>query len=207
MNHQMDDVYFTIAQPAKAEIKIKGSRFIGEAILVETDKEAIAQLEQIRKREHAATHHCYAWRVGLDSEVRFKYSDDGEPSGSAGRPIYDVLCGRELTNLLLVVTRYYGGTKLGTGGLVRAYGEAATAALDGAGRLEQFVWAGTRVVIEFGLYDRLVRLIQRYGAQQSGVDFSDRVTLEIQVRQSRSEALVREIVEMSSGRADIEELT
>lgn len=203
----MDDAYFTIQQPATAEIKRKGSRFIGEAILVVTDKEAIEQLERIRKREHAATHHCYAWRIGLGTDVRFKYSDDGEPNGSAGRPIYDVLCGRELTNLLLVVTRYYGGTKLGTGGLVRAYGDAATATLDKAGRLERYVMAGIRVVIEFGLYDRLIKLMFGYDALQSSVDFSDRVTLEIHVRQSRFEALINDIVEISSGKAVIERLT
>lgn len=204
----MDDSYYTIDQPARIEIKRKGSRFIGEAILVETDKEAIEQLEQIRKREHAATHHCYAWRVGLDwGEIRFKYSDDGEPSGSAGRPIYDVLFGHELTNLLLVVTRYYGGVKLGTGGLVRAYGDAATVALDRAGRLQQFVMDSIEVVIEFRLYDRLIKLMHSFGALQCGVDFSDRVTLEIQVRQSRVEALITSIVEMSSGKAAIERLT
>lgn len=204
----MDDSYFTIAQPAKAEIKRKGSRFIGEALLVQNVDTAIEQLEKIRKREHAATHHCYAWRVGLDSgDVKFKYSDDGEPSGSAGRPIYDVLAGRELTYLLLVVTRYYGGTKLGTGGLVRAYGDTAAATLDQAGRLEQFVMGGIEVVIEFRLYERLIKMIHRYGALHSNVEFSDRVTLEIQVRQTRLEALIGDIVELSSGRAVIEELT
>lgn len=203
----MGDAYFTIQQPAKAEIKRKGSRFIGEAMLVQDIEEATEQLKQIKKREHAATHHCYAWQVGLGTEVKFKYSDDGEPSGSAGRPIYDVLCGHELTNLLLVVTRYYGGTKLGTGGLVRAYGDTATAALDKAGRLERFVKSGIRVVIDFGLYDRLAKLIHSYGAQQSRADFSDRVTLEIQVRQSRVEKLIIDIVQLSSGKATIERLT
>lgn len=204
----MDDAYFTIQQPAKAEIKRKGSRFIGEAILAETDKEAIEQLERIRKREHAATHHCYAWRVGYEGgDYKFKYSDDGEPSGSAGRPIYDVICGRELTNLLLVVTRYYGGTKLGTGGLARAYSDTATATLDKAGRLQQFVMGSIEVVIDFGLYDRLIKLMFGYDALQSSVDFSDQVTLEIHVRQSRTEALISDIVELSSGRAVIERLT
>lgn len=204
----MDDAYFTIQQPAKAEIKRKGSRFIGEAILAVTDKEAIEQLERIRKREHAATHHCYAWRVGYEGgDYKFKYSDDGEPSGSAGRPIYDVICGRELTNLLLVVTRYYGGTKLGTGGLARAYSDTATATLDKAGRLQQFVMGSIEVVIDFGLYDRLVKLMFGYDALQSSVDFSEQVTLEIHVRQSRTEALISDIVELSSGRAVIERLT
>ncbi|MDH3891096.1 MAG: IMPACT family protein [candidate division Zixibacteria bacterium] len=203
----MDDVYYTIQQSAKTEIKRKGSRFIGEALLVEGVAQATEKLEQIRKREHAATHHCYAWRVGLESEVRFKYSDDGEPGGSAGRPIYDVVCGHQLTNSLLVVTRYYGGTKLGTGGLVRAYGDAATATLDKAGRLERFVLCGIKVRIDFGLYDRLAKLIHSHDARQSSADFSDRVTLELQVRQSRVDVLINDIVQLSSGKATIEKLS
>jgi uncharacterized YigZ family protein len=202
----MDDVYHTIKQLAKAEIKRKGSRFIGEALVVESVDEATDQLNQIRKREHAATHHCYAWNVGLNTDIRFKYSDDGEPNGSAGRPIYDVLIGRELTNLLLVVTRYYGGTKLGTGGLVRAYGDTASATLDLAGHLKRFLMCSIKVVADFGLYDLLTKLIHSYDAVQSSTDYSDRVTMVIQVRQSRAEALINDIVQISSGKAAIEKL-
>ncbi|MCK4606997.1 MAG: YigZ family protein, partial [candidate division Zixibacteria bacterium] len=118
----MDDQYYEIAGPARIEIKRKGSRFIAETGAVSSVEEAHEQLETVRSREHAATHHCYAYRVGIADEARFKYSDDGEPGGTAGRPIYDVICGCEVTNALLVVTRYFGGTKLGTGGLARAYG-------------------------------------------------------------------------------------
>jgi len=203
----MDDVYYTIERAAQAEIKRKGSRFIAEALAASSVEEAMTQLEAIRKREHAATHHCYAYRVGTGQEVTFKYADDGEPNGSAGRPIFDILSGRELTNVLVVVTRYYGGTKLGTGGLVRAYGDAATAALDSAGRKQKLITVRLRIVIPFAMYDPLMKVVSRHQAHQRQADFADRVTLELEVRRSLAEALTNDIVQLSSGKAIVETLT
>ncbi len=203
----MDDVYYTIERVAQAEIKRKGSRFIAEALLTSAVDEAMTQLEAIRKREHAASHHCYAYRVGTGQEVTFKYSDDGEPNGSAGRPIFDILSGRELTNVLVVVTRYFGGTKLGTGGLVRAYGDAATAALERAGRRQNFITVRFRIVIPFAMYDPLMKVVTRHQAHQRQADFADRVTLELEVRRSSAEALTNDIVQLSSGKAKVETLT
>ncbi|PJB84131.1 MAG: YigZ family protein [Acidobacteria bacterium CG_4_9_14_3_um_filter_49_7] len=114
------------AEPAHAQFTVKGSKFIAAVIPVSDEEEAKAQLTAIRKKYHDATHNCYAWRIHSISE---KASDDGEPSGSAGKPILQVLKGSDLTNALVIVTRYFGGTKLGIGGLVRAYSEAASMAL------------------------------------------------------------------------------
>ncbi|MCK4857045.1 MAG: YigZ family protein, partial [candidate division Zixibacteria bacterium] len=139
---------------SQIEIKVKGSRFIGETCLVASVDEAVARLAVVRKREYQATHHCYAYVTGWPDQVGFKYSDDGEPSGTAGRPIYDVITGHALTNLLVVVTRYFGGTKLGTGGLVRAYSEAARAAVEASGRHQQFLTRDYRFVLEFARYDQ-----------------------------------------------------
>ncbi len=200
----MDDVFYTIERPARAEIKRKGSRFIAEALTATTVDEAMSHLAAVRKREHAATHHCYGYRVGRENEITFKYSDDGEPNGSAGRPIYDVLCGRELTDTLLVVTRYFGGIKLGTGGLVRAYGDAAAAATEQAGRKINYVTTRLRIVIAFGLYDSLMKVAHRHHAVQRHADFADRVTLELEVRSSAAELLTSEIVQLSSGKAVVE---
>ncbi len=202
----MKDSYYTPAADTRHETKVKGSRFISECKQVYSPEEAETSLEMIRKREHAATHHCYAWRVGLFDQMTFKYSDDGEPSGTAGRPIHDAICGRDLENTLVVVTRYYGGTKLGTGGLARAYGDGACQALDKAGRTEKHVTAQYRVVIDFALFDQLIRLLNKYEARQAQADYSEHVTLVIEVRLSRSEALAAAIVELSSGKATIEKL-
>lgn len=202
----MDDLYFTIERPARAEIKRKGSRFIAEAVLSPGVDEAVAQLAAIRKREHAASHHCYAYRIGLGDDLLFKYSDDGEPTGTAGRPIFDLISGRDLTNLLLVVTRYFGGTKLGTGGLARAYSDAAAEALEQAGRRENYITRRFRITIPFPLYDALMKLIGRFQAKQRDGEFSDHVVVELEVRVASAASFVDEVVQLSSGKAVIEAL-
>ena len=202
----MDDQYYEIAVPARIEIKRKGSRFIAETGTVDSVEEAQRQLESIRKREHAATHHCYAYRVGIVDEACSKYSDDGEPGGTAGRPIYDVICGCEVTNALLVVTRYFGGTKLGTGGLARAYGDAAKEAMDRSGRKECFLTELLSVQLEFPLYDRLVKLARQYEARQKDAEFSERVSVRLQVRRSLVDRLTADIIKLSGGKARIEKL-
>ena len=133
------DSYQTIKNSAETEIKIKASKFIGRVFSCQTVDEAVSIRENICKKYYDATHHCYAYRIGLGKEIIFRYSDDGEPSGTAGKPIYDRLEGQNLTNLILIVTRYYGGTKLGTGGLTHAYSDASQQVLDEAGILTKFI--------------------------------------------------------------------
>ncbi len=116
--------YTTINQEAEIEISEKKSRFIATVLKVENQEEAEAHLQLLRKKYWDATHNCYAYQIGERNEVQ-RFSDDGEPQGTAGKPILDVLKGKDIKNTLIVVTRYYGGTLLGTGGLVRAYGRAA----------------------------------------------------------------------------------
>lgn len=202
----MDDTYTTIRTESKIETKVKGSRFIGETALVGSVDEAVTRLAAIRKREYQATHHCYAYVAGLPGGVEFKYSDDGEPSGTAGRPIYDVVNGSGLTNLLVVVTRYYGGTKLGTGGLVRAYSDAARAAVEISGRREQFLTRDYRFVLEFARYDQYLREIHRLGATVIDSEFTDQVVLVVRVRRSLTETLTASFVELTSGKGQVEEL-
>ena len=202
----MDDSYLTIAREASAETKVKGSRFIGETYVVETVAEALERLEAVRKREYSATHHCYAYLVGRGNEQQFKYSDDGEPSGTAGKPIYDVLAGTGAINLLCVVTRYFGGTKLGTGGLVRAYGDAARAALDASGIKKHFLTDRFRMTVDFSLYDRWQRIVRDLEAEVVQADFTDVVTLEVVIRRSRSGRLREAFTELTSGQATIEEM-
>ncbi len=203
----MDDQYRTIDKSSTAELKVKGSRFIARVDLVSSVAEANEKLNHIRKAEHAATHNCYAYVVGTPADkAEFKYSDDGEPNGTAGRPIYDVVTGSGVTNLLLVVTRYFGGTKLGTGGLVKAYSEAARLALESAGVKEQFITDRVKVEIEFSAYDNLVKALSRLGARQTKADFSDIVALELEIRRSKTAQLVGEITELSKGKAKVEKV-
>ncbi len=203
----IEDSYFTIARSSSAETKVKASRFIAEVFLIADVDEALERLSVIRKREYTANHHCYAYIVGRGNEMQFKYSDDGEPGGTAGKPIYDVVNGTGVTNVLCVVTRYFGGTKLGTGGLVRAYGEAARAAMDLAGTRENYLTSDYRFSLEFSLYDRWLRAVQGVGAEVIDAEFTDTVAMRVRVRQSLAARLVATFVELSSGKGKVEEIT
>ena len=128
--------YKTISKDSEAMIIEKKSKFIATVYKVESPEEAEAYLAQLRKKYYDATHNCYAYQIGENNEFQ-KSSDDGEPQGTAGKPILEVLKGEEIKNTLICVTRYFGGTLLGTGGLVRAYGRAAKEGLLAAGMIEK----------------------------------------------------------------------
>lgn len=203
----MDDSYLTIERESIAEIKVKGSRFIAATFLVDSVESAAEKLQLVRKKEYSATHNCYAYLVGIDSKTKqFKYSDDGEPNGTAGKPIYDVVNGSGLTNILVVVTRYFGGTKLGTGGLVKAYGESAKETVMKSGVKENFLTDKFKIVIEFSLYDRLLLLINRLNIKVIYSDFSEKVTMQIEIRKSLSDKFHEELTELSSGKAEIDQI-
>lgn len=198
------DSYWTIAQLAKAESpKTKGSRFIGEAFPVDSAERALELLGKVRKREHSATHHCWAYRVAADGST-FRYSDDGEPNGSAGLPIYREIEGRGLSNVLVVVTRYYGGTKLGTGGLVRAYSEAAGLVLDQARRREVILRASVRLRFGFDDTSPAMHTIGRFDAEIADTSYSeDGTEMLVNVRISDVKRLEAAFVEALGGRGSI----
>jgi uncharacterized YigZ family protein len=126
--------YFSIRRPSEGLYKEKGSKFIALAFPVHTEEDIALQLEETRKQYHDARHHCYAWRLGAEGEA-YRYNDDGEPSGSAGKPIHGQLLSLGMSDVLVIVVRYFGGTKLGVGGLVNAYRTAARDALEKADTL------------------------------------------------------------------------
>lgn len=132
------DTYLTIAAPTIGEYKEKGSKFIAYSYFVQTEEEVKEKLDILRKEHFKATHHCYAYRLGTDGK-KYRANDDGEPSGTAGRPILGQIDSFGLSNLLIVVVRYYGGTKLGTSGLISAYRIAAQEALQLAEVVEKIV--------------------------------------------------------------------
>ena len=202
----MQDSYWTIDKETRTEIKVKGSRFIGETFRVDDIESALERLQSVRKREYQASHHCYAYTVGFQGDAEFKYSDDGEPSGTAGRPIYDTITGHELSNTIVVVTRYFGGTKLGTGGLVRAYSDAARSAIELSGRRENLITRDFRMIFEFPLYDRWLQELHRTGAEVVDSEFAANVTLRVRIRLSRAEQLLAKFTEMSSGKGQVEEI-
>lgn len=205
MPPEIPDFYRTIANSATAEPpKTKGSRFIGKAVPVGSVEEALEALKVIRKREYNATHNCWAYRVGQGGD-QFRYSDDGEPNGSAGLPIYREIEGRDLTNMLVVVTRHYGGTKLGTGGLVRAYGEAAGLVLDDSTVVEVIVRVPVRLSFGFADTSPAMHVIGKYDAEIAQTNYTASGTeLLLAVRRSEVASLESAFVEALGGRGTVE---
>lgn len=198
----MTDTYLTIAGHATREIKREGSRFIAEAFPVASEEEAEARIEEIRKRDYDATHHCTAYRVGEQGDL-FRYNDDGEPSGTAGPPILRQIDGRELTNVLVVVVRYYGGTKLGTGGLIRAYGDAASDVLD-ACRIEERILR-TEMSVQFAYDDTSPALhtVDQFDAEVLDRIYSEVTELRLAVRRRDVEPLRAAFTEALAGRGTV----
>jgi uncharacterized YigZ family protein len=201
---EQSDCYKTIQKRAEAEIKIKGSKFIGRTESIATAQDADEFLNSLRKKYYDATHHCFAYRVGIGNDCAFRYSDDGEPNGTAGRPIYDRLDGADLTNLIVVVTRYFGGTKLGTGGLTRAYSESAQKVIENAGIIEKFIYEKIAMIIPFPDYNNVERLIRKSGAKITDQDFAENVRLTADIRKSLAEKLKTDLIDLTSGRVKFE---
>lgn len=198
-----DDVFRSIREHARSELKVKGSRFIAEAFPVASEDEAAAHIDEVRRREHAATHHCTAYRIGPSGEI-FRHNDDGEPSGTAGAPILRQIEGRDLTNALVVVTRYFGGTKLGTGGLARAYSDAASDVLDRIKLIEHVI--SERVNVSFSYEDTAAAMltIERLGAKVVGSEYGARTELSLDVPRSRVEAFEDAFADALGGRGTLE---
>jgi uncharacterized YigZ family protein len=196
----ISDSYFTIRSESEIEIKIKGSKFFGRAFSCVDETEAENILKNIQKKYYDATHHCFAYRVGLGNESKFRYSDAGEPSGTAGRPIFDQIEGKQLTDVIIIVTRYFGGTKLGTGGLTHAYSDAAAAAIEKAGLVEKYLTDSLSVTVNFSDYNNVERLLHKYDVNVTKQDFSDVVNITIEVRLSMSGKIRDELIELTSGR-------
>ena len=200
----MDDYYFSINRENRIELKFKGSRFIGRSFKTDSLSDVENKLKEIRKQEYSATHNCYGWTYGLFNERTFKYSDDGEPSGTAGKPIYDHINGNNLSNVLIIVTRYFGGTKLGTGGLVKAYSETAKEIIALSGIKKIYLTDLINLNLDFPLYNQLLNQLSNYEATIKNSEFSDHVKLEISIRKSKSDTFIKMITDLSGGKAIIE---
>ncbi|GAB5521914.1 MAG: YigZ family protein [Rhodothermales bacterium] len=196
------DTYRTIKTYTEAEVKIKGSRFIGRAFPAASSEEAEAEIQTLRKAEYTATHHCSAYRVGVRGDT-FRYNDDGEPSGTAGPPILRQIDKLELTKVLVVVTRYYGGTKLGTGGLIRAYGEAAALVLDAAA-IDERILRDT-VVVRFAYADTspAMHAIGQVDAQIVDTAYGDDTAITLAIRQRDTTLFIEAFTQALHGRGTV----
>lgn len=193
--------YRTLGAFRSHEIVIKRSRFIGWGAPVANEEEALAVLETIRTRHAQATHNCYAYRVGFGTET-VRFSDDGEPGGTAGKPILEVIQREDLRNVIIVVTRYFGGTLLGAGGLVRAYAQSAKLAVDAAGVVEQVRHARVALTVDYESLGRIQYELQERGVIIESAGYGENVSFSLLVRPRQLGGLVAALQELTSGKAD-----
>lgn len=200
------DHFDVLVDGPEVEIKVKGSRFVGQALAAANEDEAAARLETIRKRYHDATHHCSAWIVGSPGAAIERCDDDGEPSGTAGQPILHPLRGSGRHDGMVVVTRWFGGTKLGAGGLVRAYGECAAEAVAAAGARRVWVTRDLIVDVSYDDMGTIESILSRAGTRVHDVqrDFAEHPRFTIRCLASAADGLTAEIVEATGARADVQ---
>lgn len=196
--------YKTVAERAEVEISEKKSRFIATVMPVKTQEEVDEFLGELRKTYWNATHNCFAYQIGEQNEIQ-RFSDDGEPQGTAGKPILDVLKGEELRDTAIVVTRYFGGTLLGTGGLVRAYGRSAKEGVLAAGILECILMRRYLVTIPYTLVGKVQYLLNENGYITEDSVYTDDVTIHVLVEEDACDQFTKQIIEVTSGEAILEE--
>ncbi|MCC6108533.1 MAG: IMPACT family protein [Denitrobacterium sp.] len=197
--------YKTIEAPAKGEIEIKKSRFIAQLAPVDTEDAALAFLEEVRAANRMARHNVYAYVLrdgGWGPAGRTRYSDDGEPQKTAGMPTLDVIQRAGLTDVICVTTRYFGGILLGTGGLVRAYTQAAQEAIAAAHVVTISRCVDVTVTIDYPRYDQLVRIAADCGAHVADTVYTDRVTLTLRMLDGTQQPLLEKISELTRGAAE-----
>jgi len=190
----------TISREAEITVEIKRSRFIGRSFLRQSPADALSAVEKLRAGERDATHHCWAYRIGRDGE-QARYNDDGEPQGTAGPPILEVLKKNDVTNALLVVTRYFGGIKLGAGGLVRAYGDAAKRVLEESRIKELRLMTDIEAPVPYPLLGSFERFLEVEGAEVTGKTFGEFVTVRFRLPSAREPEFEAFYARLTSGKS------
>lgn len=196
--------YLTVQGYAEASYLIQRSRFLTYIQPVHNEEEAIEFVSRIRKKHYDATHNCSAYTIGLNDDIQ-KADDDGEPSGTAGRPMLEVLKNRGLKNTAVVVTRYFGGIKLGAGGLVRAYGKAVTEGIVAAGIYRMMLYGKWNVEIPYELLGIIENQLRSGGYHIEDKSFTDVVVLTVCAPKTDGEKLTDGLIDWSGGRAIVRE--
>ncbi len=177
----MTDAYRTLRQQGEDRLTVQKSIFIGRAAPVATEEEALHFLKQIREREPDARHHCYAYIIGLNEGI-MRYSDDGEPGGTAGLPILSLIRAEKLVNCCVVVTRYFGGILLGTGGLVRAYTQGCRIAVDSAGKVMMERTCRDLCEVPYSCWDRVRYVLDSLPARAQEIEYTASVSFTLLTR-------------------------
>jgi uncharacterized YigZ family protein len=195
-----EDTYFSPAQTGESIFRDRGSKFLGFVYPVSSEEEAKKMLSLLRKEHPGANHHCYAMRLGAGKQF-FRVNDDGEPAGTAGRPIYGQIQSQDLTDVLVVVVRYFGGTLLGVSGLINAYKQAAAESLAAAERVERTVNEHYELQFPYEAMNDVMRLLKEYTAGQSKQDFGLACSLEIGIRKRDAGSLMERLQKLPSLKA------
>lgn len=197
----MQESFYTVKESKTNELIEKKSRFIANIFYVSTESEANSKIGEIKKIHRDAKHNVYAYRLENGLE---KYSDDGEPSGTAGVPILDILRGEKLYNVLIVVTRYFGGILLGTGGLVRAYGGAAKLVLDDTKKVEMKLCTEYKIMIDYDSFNSLQYYCKNNEIKILAVNYLDKIEINVLVIDSYKEKFLHDLSEITSRNANYE---
>ncbi len=197
------DEYLVPSEYGEDEFVEKKSRFIGRIWPVETEEEALARIQEMKKKHYDATHNCWAYII-RDGAVRF--SDDGEPGGTAGMPMLQVLQREGLYNVVCVVTRYFGGILLGAGGLVRAYTKGAKIAVDAAGKSMKRVWTVLYVPCPYSFYERVRLEAEAFGGIVRKADFGAEVELELLFPEAKTQEFLDRLTDMTAGAVESMEI-
>ncbi len=188
----MEDHYYTIVEGSQGEFRDRGSKFLAYAFPVKSENEWQERLTELKKSHPKANHHCYAYRLGLDQN-NFRANDDGEPSGTAGRPILGQIDSFGLTNIIVIVVRYFGGTKLGTSGLINAYKVSTAAALEKASILEKTVEDIYQLTFDYALMSKVMNAVKRLEIEMIEQDFTNVGRLHIALPQSQTHSILTQL--------------
>ncbi|WP_419894329.1 YigZ family protein [Ligilactobacillus salivarius] len=200
----MKKPYLTIKENGEATIEIKKSEFICSLARTETEEEARAFIDEIKTKHRKATHNCFAYMIGLNDEIQ-RESDNGEPSGTAGVPILEVLKNLELHNVTAVVTRYFGGIKLGAGGLIRAYSNATSNAIEYVGVVRKVVQTELSLKVSYSAWGKLQNYLENNQVNVSDTVFMTDVTAVVYVDTPEVESFTATIVDLMNGQVEVEE--
>ena len=198
-----NDVYYSIEGETSRELKVKGSRFMGYALPAHDRQQAESFVQEISRKHYDASHHCFAYRLGVEDPFVFRYGDGGEPSGTGGKPILEAIHSRSLTCIVCVVARYFGGTKLGTGGLARAYGHCAAITLDAGNKVKRYVMEAIRIAFAYDLTGVVMNLIASDECQIINTRYDSEVEMNLRVRRSHTDPLQQKLINATSGRVKI----
>ena len=193
--------YKTVKKDAFAETEIKKSRFLAHIAEVRSEEEAEALIKETKKKYYDASHSCSAYILNSDKGIRHS-SDDGEPSGTAGKPILDVISGAGLSNVIVIVTRYFGGTELGTGGLVRAYSGVTAEVLKNSEIVEVTDARLTEFVIDYGLLPKLQHICMELGIIIYETEYFEKVKISVLITEKASGKFFKELIEITAGMLD-----